>query len=58
VLIEDSFDQQFKPAAGLPLTMKSRPNHSGVVDDHEVTRGQTVWEIAELTIVNCVGAHL
>jgi hypothetical protein len=45
-------------SAGLPLAMKPRPNHSGVVDDHEVTRGQTVWEIAELTVEHCVGAHL
>jgi hypothetical protein len=57
VFIEDPFDQQFKPTAGFPLTMEPRPNHSGVVDDHKVARAKTVWEISELTVEHCVGAH-
>ena len=58
VFIEDPFDQQFKPPAGFPLTMESRPNHSGVIDDHKVARAKTVREIAELTVVHHVGAHV
>jgi hypothetical protein len=58
VFIQDPFDQQFKTAAGFALTMESRPNHSGVVDDQQVTWGQTGREVTEVAIVHCVGAHL
>jgi hypothetical protein len=55
VCIEDPFDQYFDSAAGFALTMESRPNHAGVVDDQKVTRGQEVSEIAELAIMQCGG---
>jgi hypothetical protein len=58
VFIEDPFDQQFKPPPSFPLTVESRPNDSGVVDDQQVARAKTVREIAELTVVYHVGAHV
>ena len=58
VFIQDPFDQQFKTAAGVALTMESRPNHSGVIDDQQVTWGQTGREVTKVAIVHCVGAHV